>query len=354
MQIYNNKPQKSKVMKNIYFTLVLVLTSIISSAAIIHVDMNKERPAGYYGDLQLAINNANSGDTIFIYPANNDYGHITIKKQLHLFGFGYDGNINGVSRIDRLYLDTNATENTNSSGSSIQGLTIDYFYIQKHNINNISLIGNYIRYSIILTNNCSNFTIKNNYIGSYLNIDGASNVVISNNIFRGGDNLSIYSSNSSSNVISNNLFMSFRHFNNVSNAIVSNNIFICSYDANQTYMNNNNFQNNLSWRSTLDPYPLPPTGNTGSGNISNQDPLFETGQASGAFDIYKDYNLKSTSPGKNAGTDGTDIGPYGGTNPFVWGGAFTIPKVTELVIETPVVDQGTSVNVKLKAEKAQY
>jgi hypothetical protein len=117
-------------------------------------------------------------------------------------------------------------------------------------------------------------------------------------------------------------------------------------------MYGNTFVNNLSWRSSASPYTLPPAGNTGTGNISNQDPQFETGLASGYFDKTKDYHLKTTSPGHNAASDGTDIGPYGGTQPFVWGGAFTIPKVTEMYIKNPVVNQGTNINVKLKAKKA--
>ncbi len=118
-------------------------------------------------------------------------------------------------------------------------------------------------------------------------------------------------------------------------------------------MANNNFVNNLSWRSALNPYTLPPEANNGSGNISNQDPQFETANATSSFTYTDDYHLKSTSPGKNAATDGTDIGLYGGNTPFVWGGLFSIPKITQTIITNPVVNQSTPINVNVKAKKAE-
>jgi hypothetical protein len=148
--------------------------------------------------------------------------------------------------------------------------------------------------------------------------------------------------------------MYFQYFNTVTNAIVTDNIFVCSGATNTSYMYNNVFYNNISWRSTLNPYVMPPEANTGSGNISNQDPQFQTAPSSDSFDQAKDYHLKSTSPGKNAATDGTDIGPYGGSNPFVWGGQFSIPKIAQSNITNPVINQSTPINVNVKATKAAY
>ena len=340
-------------MKNIYFTLCLMMVALVSHATIIHVDKNPNRPAGYFDDIAAAVNSASAGDSIYIYPSNTPYGNITITKKLHLFGFGYQLPLSGVSQLGSVLLDTTSTPHSNPSGSTIQGLTISYLEAKKPNINNIKVYGNYFSSSEIkLTSGCSNWEFKNNLIRNYININYASSMVISNNVFYGGNSNSIYNSNSSTVIISNNLFMNWQYFRQVYNATVNNNIFICANDQVQSQMSNNVFTNNLSWRSSLSPYPLPPTGNTGSGNKSNVDPQFETANAYGYFDYIKDYHLKSSSPGKNAGTDGTDVGPYGGTNPFIFGGAFTIPSVTELVVKNPVVNQGTSINIQLKAKKA--
>lgn len=339
-------------MKNIYLTLILICFGLIANATIRQVDQNPNRPNGYYSNLQVAVNAAIAGDTIFIYPANSTYGDITITKKLHFFGFGFDGTINGVSRISNIYFDTTASPNSSPSGSSLQGLTINYITCSKPSINNIKINGCYFNSSQIqIASNSTGWQILNNLLNTSIEISNSTNVLISNNIFISSAN-GIYYSNSSTVVISNNIFFNWRYFYNVYNATVANNIFICVGDNNQTYMHNNSFQNNLSYWSSIDTYILPPVGNTGSGNFSNQNPQFISGTPSGSFDKTLDYHLMSSSPGKNAGTDGTDIGPYGGTNPFIWGGAITIPQITEMVITNPIINQGTNLNVKLKAKKA--
>jgi hypothetical protein len=347
---------KQNDMKKIYITLVLLFTAFIMQAAVLHVDNNPNRPAGYYKDINTAITNANAGDSLYIYPSTNVYGDyngdVTITKKLHFFGFGYNGTVSGaLSRFRYINLDTTTSPSSNPSGSTFQGLTIYRIQPVKSNINDVKIIGNYFYSTISLVSNCSGWTFANNYFASYLNLYYGTNITVNNNIFY-GHSRAIYASHSSTVIISHNLFMAWQYFDNVTNATVSNNIFICNGAPNTSYMNSNTFVNNLSWQSTASPYPLPPASNTGSGNISNQDPQFETATASGYFDPSKDYHLKSTSPGKNAASDGTDIGPYGGVNPFVWGGAFTIPKVTEMYIKNPVVNQGTNINVKLKGKKA--
>lgn len=341
-------------MKKYILISIFLIMGMALQATILHVDNKPNRPSGYYSDINVAMTNASAGDTLFIYPSNvrygNYYGDVTVKKKLHFIGVGYDGNNNFGSRFRTMTLDTATSPASNPSGSSFQGLTVGSISVSKANINNITINGNYISSYIELHSSCSGWIIENNFIDNYININGNSNITIRNNIFDG--TYGIYTSSSSSVIISHNLFMNWRYFYNVFNATVSNNIFICYSATNTSYMNNNTFVNNISWRSSSTPYTLPPASNTGTGNISNQDPQFETAASSGSFDYTKDYHLKSTSPAKNAASDGTDIGPYGGTNPFIWGGAFTIPSVTEMYIKNPVVNQGTNINIKVKAKKA--
>lgn len=338
-----------------YILLSLIISFALSlNATIYHVDNKPNRPTGYYADVNIAMTNASAGDTLFIYPSNIKYGNsgaVTITKKLHFIGAGYDGTTNFNSMFQTISLDTTTSPSSNPSGSSFQGLTVNALNSNKPNINNITINGNNITYYIGLNTNNSGWMIENNFIAEYVSINNNSNISILNNVFK-GSTYCLYSSSSSSVVISHNLFMTYRYFHQVFNATVSNNIFICTSATSTSYMNNNVFVNNISWQSSATPYPLPPANNTGTGNISNQDPLFETGLSSGYFDYTKDYHLKSTSPAKNAASDGTDIGPYGGTNPFVWGGAFTIPAITEMYIKNPVVNQGTSINIKVKAKKA--
>ena len=343
--------------KIILFVLLLSIVSL-SQATIINVDNNANRPSGYQKNLQAAISNASAGDTIYVYPSNTTYGTITISKKLHLFGFGYDGTTGAVSKVTSFYLDTTTTPSSNPSGTSIQGFTvINYISCQKPNITDIVVAGNNLDYyhnTINLSTNCSGWLITNNYIYGYVNLNNNTSIIISNNVFK-NHGYGIRTSNSSTVVISNNLFMQWSYFNAVYNATIGNNIFICSGNSyTGTTMANNIFSNNISYCSNSSyTYSLPPYGNSGSGNKQNQNPSFVTGTTtSSGYDFSKDYHLQSTSPGKNAGTDGTDIGQYGGNSPFVWGGAFSIPKVTQMIIMNPIINQGTNINVNVKAKKA--
>ncbi len=340
-------------MKKYIVTAFLLIMIVMAKATIINVDNKANRPNGYSSNLQVAINNASTGDTIYLYPSNTSYGNITIMKKLHIFGFGYDGTEGHVSKIDHLYLDTSTTPSTSSSLSTIQGLTIiGGISCSKDNINNITIIGNQIDY-ISFNSNCSSWVIKNNYIENYINLYDNNSIVILNNIFKGSSH-PIYTCNSSSLVVSNNLFMQWSYFSDIQNASISNNIFICnsnSYTGGD--MNNNTFTNNISYCSNVSyTYTLPPTGNTGTGNFQDTNPGFITGTTTSIYDYTLDYHLQPSSAGKNAGTDGTDIGPYGGTEPFIWGGAFSIPKVTQITISNPVINQGTTININVKAKKA--
>jgi hypothetical protein len=338
-------------MKNLYLTFVLLTISALSYATIHHVDNSQNRPNGYYSNLQTCINNANAGDSIYIYPSNQDYGSITLTKKLHLFGFGFNGTTNGVSKVAYIYLDSTTIPSSTSSGSSIQGLTIQLLTHNKFNINNIKILGNYIYSSgISISSNSYGWQITNNIV-NYIQVNHASSVVISNNIFN-NESHGIYYSSSATVLINHNIFCSFQFFNQVNNANVMNNIFLCNSVTNSGYMYNNVFSNNLSYYSNST-YNLPPTGNTGTGNLSNVNPQFENALLTGDYKYLSgDYHLKTTSTALTAGSDGTAIGHYGGSTPFIENGGLTIPKVTEVLITNPVVDQGTSINVKIKAKKA--
>lgn len=343
-------------MKKIIFTFVLATIFCYANGTIHNVDQSPNRPSGYFADLQLAINTALEGDTIFLYPSSTTYGNITITKRIHLFGIGYNGTQSGASVVSYIGFDTATSPASNPSGSSIQGLTLDgSLVVEKPNITNILIKGNFFNHAsqtIKLNHNCAGWLIDNNYIRGYINVYNNSLVIIKNNIFYGSYEYPIINSSSSSVLFSHNLVMNFKYFYNVYNCTITDNIFVCSGNSNQSYMANNRFFNNLSWRSTLTPYVLPPEGNSGSNNISNQDPQFETASSSGTFDFTKNYHLKSTSPAKNAASDGTDIGPYGGNSPFVWGGTFTIPRIYQTMITNPVINQSTPLNVNIKANKA--
>jgi hypothetical protein len=99
--------------------------------------------------------------------------------------------------------------------------------------------------------------------------------------------------------------------------------------------------------------------NSGAGNQMGIDPLFENVTNNDTYNDTFNYRLKTGSPGKNAGTDGTDLGIYGGSYPFPSGGAIgsgfdtspmpPIPQVTELNILNATVPVNGTLNVNVKA-----
>ncbi|MBK9793187.1 MAG: hypothetical protein IPP60_08805 [Sphingobacteriales bacterium] len=69
------------------------------------------------------------------------------------------------------------------------------------------------------------------------------------------------------------------------------------------------------------------------------------------FSSLFDYHLKSTSSGKNAGTDGTDIGIYGGAYPYKEGAVPPNPHIsTKSIAPTSAANGTLPVNIKVLAQ----
>ena len=68
--------------------------------------------------------------------------------------------------------------------------------------------------------------------------------------------------------------------------------------------------------------------------------------------FHNNYRLKSTSLGHNAGTDGTDIGIYGGVFPWKDGSMPSNPHIISKTIPGTTDASGNlNVNIKVEAEK---
>ncbi|MBK9319414.1 MAG: hypothetical protein IPM91_11710 [Bacteroidetes bacterium] len=70
------------------------------------------------------------------------------------------------------------------------------------------------------------------------------------------------------------------------------------------------------------------------------------------FNISYDYHLQSSSPAKNAATDGTDIGVYGGMNGFstVLEPLMT-PIIRQFTISNPSIAPGGTLNINIQVTK---
>lgn len=340
-------------MKNIATLIISCSFSLLASATVLTVNNSSTSP-GQYTSLQTAINAASAGDTLYVHGSSTSYGNVNVKKQLTFIGTGHNPNKTNplVAQIGNMQLDTLANT-SGASGTRIIGFSIAAVF--GYNMNNggsknILIRRNYFTAgSTKITVTGKNWIIENNIIEhDLININNNTNTIIRNNIF---DNSSIQLSNQPTVLISNNVFLGgipFTALNLVSNALVVNNIFSGTAPEG-TNADNNVFNNNITYKTIDD--TIPSGTNTGNGNFIAMDPLF-TNVPANTFSYSYDFSLSATSPGKNAGTDATDVGIFGGVTPFVdMTGAPAIPQMKSISILNPVIPAGDSLRVVIKANK---
>ena len=294
----------------------------------------------FFTRLDSAILHAQNGDYIYLpgTPGMN-IGTITIDKGVHIIGAGTDPDssittgtttltgdlviLSGASNgsLQGFFLSGNITFGTNTNNQDISN-----YVISRCNLDNLALSfnGYDTAFSSILVREC---IIRGSVSGGYVPAQFSNNIFEEQlNYFYGAsfhNNIFLWGSNATINT-------------NVRNTVFTNNIFANSCVAyfKNTYYNieycfNNNYYNNLftsslsfgiyqcCWAWDCNPDPTRNKNGSTSGNIESVPENNIYVNQSGYIHSYmQDYNLKPTSPGKNAGTDGTDVGIYGGSFPF--------------------------------------
>jgi len=280
---------------------------------------------------------------------NDNDIHIT--HQITLIGAGYavtGTQNNWVSYLTgSIYLDSNAFT-IQLSGTKILGFDVTGATYQTGSgaINDIDIERSYFGGWINVYGH--GWTVTNNVLyGVYVNY--WNNCLIQNNFL-----YAVQYSNQSTVVISNNDFVvnGGNAFYTVSNALIANNVFF--YDNPTQYCTSCVFSNNIAYNGS--PITMPPAGSTGAGNMTPAS-LGVFGFTDVTLTNYVNQNqiwshpwtFKSSSPGHNGGTDGTDCGVNGGSYPMPnVTGATRIPQMTLMNVPA-VVPQGGSMNVNFKA-----
>ncbi len=339
-------------MKNISLFSIACSLSLFASAEVITVNNNTNAP-GQYSSLQTAIDSASNGDTIYVHGSATSYGNVTVKKRLTFFGTGHKPNKSNilVSEVGNFQLDSLAGF-TGASGTKISGFKLSAVlgYGGTGGTKNVWVSRNYFSSgSSKVSVKGSGWTIENNiFQPAYISVGNNANIIIRNNIFNASY---VFTSNQPTVVIANNIFLgsiSTSALVSVSNALIANNIFNGS-TPNGTGVDNNIFSNNITYQTSNN--SIPAGTNTGSGNFAAQNPMF-TNAPTNTFSYVYDYTLAAGSPGKNAGTDGTDLGVYGGVMPLVdITGSPAIPQLKTITILNPVISVGDSLQVIIKANK---
>ncbi len=362
------KPLKKSISGIILAALIVLLYGSEAVATIITVSNNPvDSAAAMYSSLQVAINAASPGDTIYVSGSPTSYGNITIVKQLTLIGAGYNSNnqFGFKSELGDVGLTEAGLPTPSSpSGTFITGFRISLVQdVTAYSIDNITLtrnsIGNICIYSSA-ANHDSGWNIINNIITTAYspNIDGANyeyNILIANNIFNSAQ---IKDLSQPTVLITNNIFLNiFSAIGGLSNIIMSNNIFFgAGVGSDASHADYCTFNNNISYGGSTTTFSY--GTNSSSGNFEDVSPEFVSVSGVG-FNFSYDYHLQGTSPGINAGTDGKDIGIYGGTYAFPSGGDVpwqtsplpAIPQIMQMDVLNSVLPADSTLQIQIKARK---
>ncbi len=339
-------------MKKTFSTIIviaIVCFTMLAKATVISVNNNG---GGQYSNLQTAIDAINAGDTIYVSGSNTNYGTVTLKKRVTIIGTGANPQKQNplVSSVYNVIFDSLVFV-SNASGSVVEGLNITgTIYCNNAHPQNITILRNEFN-SCSVGMGSSNWVFANNICAS-IQINNNSNITIAGNIIED----MVYASNQPTVKITNNLFFynsSNNAFSQVYNDTITNNIF---YGAAPLGCSLCVFYNNLTFNTSQDTVAY--GNNSGSGNFIAHDPMFKYIQTLNyQFSPTNNYMLSSSSPGYGTGTDGSDIGPYGGSN-YLQGVSPiglepAIPQVKTMSINTIVNYNGT-INLNVSGTKKDY
>lgn len=297
--------------------------------------------------LATAYTAAQNGDTLYI------SGHTFIPpgsfdKQLSIFGAGHY--VDSTLTTGKTFINGNVTLNENADLFYLEGVEItgNFTISTNHSVNNVIIkrckingtfnaLGN-------LSNPTSNLSLIGNVLMNRINLENIQNALLSNNI------ISNTFQGSNGNMISNNIIMGFIWGSSMdylffgSNNTLNNNIILWEgYNANVNG-SGNIFNNNLY----VEPTPDYGATATSIGNYTGilQSAIF-VNQTGTTFNYTHDYHLQA--PTTYLGTDGTQVGIYGGTFPYKEGAVPLNPHI-QLKNIAPTTDANGDLQIQIQVE----
>lgn len=340
-------------MKTLFTFLATVLLITTLQAKIVYLNNELAEPnisENLYTNWADAYAAASAGDTIYVYGSAFDYGEIGISKPLTIIGPGYflTENLNTqtrkkVARFGEIALAEG------SSNTTISGVVINIAnrkgLILSEPINSIKINNCYIDQIRIDTKNgtvFNNIQIKKCFISSQITICSnycngiVTNYVIANNIING----TVSIADGSSGIIANNLITTnVLNIGTSSSFEVANNIFLNTNTSNFTIqpLPDASIHHNISLTGAF--------GNANDNFTAPQSTLFVSGDNTSTDGKYM---LSENSPAKGKGSNGTDIGPFGGPDPYRLSGLPNLPNIYELSTGGFVSGNELPVTIKIK------
>ncbi len=264
--------------------------------------------------LASAYTASQSGDTLYL-SGHTFTPPAAFDKQLMIFGAGHY--VDSTLATGKTFINGNVTLSENADLFYIEGVEItgNYEISTNHAVNNAIIkrckINGTFNALGDLSNSTANLSLIGNVMTGRLNIENIQNSILSNNI------LSNTFQGSNGNLINNNIVLGYIYGSSMdylfqgNNNTLNNNIFIWEgYNANVNGIGNV-FNNNLY----VEPTPNYGTSATSIGNYTGilQSEIF-VNQTGTVFNYAHDYHLKA--PSTYLGTNGSQVGIYGGTFPY--------------------------------------
>lgn len=294
-----------------------------------------------------AHNAASSGDTIYL-SGGTFYAPTSITKTLYIYGAGHY--LDSTQATGKTIISGNLILDRNTDGTYIEGIDLTgevrLQFSTPDTISNITLAYCKISGNINLSYNgntySNNFALQRSVVIGSINFTRATNAAVFNSILQSQCNSSngaLYENNI--------LFFAIASYSSGftiigDNNIIKNNIFFKNDNKSGVGGNGNQFFNNLFTTAT----PYFGGSYTASGNYYpvNIDSVFVNNNIY-TFDYSKNYHLKH--PDTYIGTDGTQIGIYGGTFPYKEGAVPSNPHI-QLKNVAPTSDSNGQLQIEFK------
>ena len=328
-------------MKKITILVLILLMVLLTNQVIAQklIALQSGDKATFYTDLDTALYYAKNGDDIYLpggYIKANSTS-LKIDKTVNIIGVGYNPYTNPATE-NTIIQSAKIEIGSNVIGGSISGVyakncnlwikdAVSYFSVSRSLFTNIT-IGSYS--NTIPANNISiiETIVELIYCNITLKSISVQNVSISNCIIGNTNQISSLSGNNNwedlkckNSIIFANISDSGLSFmSGVQKSLFENCIFLSICNTRSPIKAYNNTFHNCLSRDLFN--------STTFDCITNQDPskIFIDPQGF-VYNMKNDFRLQDSSPGKNAGKDGTDIGIYGGRYPWKEGGLPVNPHV---------------------------
>jgi len=305
----------------------------VSNAAVLRVN-NQESAGAPYLDLQIAINEASAGDTIYVEGSAVDYessvsSDYTVDKKLHIIGPGYllGQNDSLLQFREEATIGDYFIFSTGAEGSIIEGLHFDDQV--RANTSNIIIRNNRIdanAYIGINSNECTDILYLQNHLTSLY-------------VYRGGDG-----------VIKNNIVSGT--ITNTSDAgselQIVNNTFTTSSTSDAIKVNGSYVVNNIMAGTIMNG-----TSNTLENNFTSAEDYLTNFVGPEKGDSDSKWQLLETSKFYAGATDGGQCGAFGGATPYRLSGLpNSVPQIYKIESSgTATESTGLSVTLKVKTAK---